>query len=237
MKTLEKYNNADTMVKRHSDLKYFTTESRVKHMRTIEYAFTHECGVAEEQFHQLRDISLASERIESGVLFHDQYTVKEENAMVQYAVVFEAVYNSLKLGIDWKKLAEYKRKEQRYSFDDYIKELGDAYDIPGCPWYSEDVNLKEWFASEKALYSHRDRVTRIYDYVYGEVKDAIYDTFSEFNEEFDDLENRGEEYINALRHHIYGIDVVEYFPCNANIEHMLKCAYVIYCIGDNLCIG
>lgn len=231
------YLDVKAMMERHSNLKYFTYENRKKHVWKINYAFTHECGVTEKQYVQLRDISLASERIENDILFDDCYTVEQENAMVQYAVVFEAVYNSLKLGIDWGKLAEYKHREHWFSFDDYIKELGDAYDIPGCPWYSEDVNLKEWFSSEKALYSHRDRVSRIYDAVYGEVQEAIYDTFSEFNEEFDDLENRGEEYINTLRHHIYGIDIVEYFPCNANIEHMLKCAYVIYCIGDNLCIG
>lgn len=231
------YIDVKAMMERHSNLKYFTYENRKKHVWKVKYAFTHECGVTEKQYVQLRDISLASERIENDILFDDCYTVEQENAMVQYAVVFEAVYNSLKLGIDWGKLAEYKHREHWFSFDDYIKELGDAYDIPGCPWYSEDVNLKEWFSSEKALYSHRDRVSRIYDAVYGEVQEAIYDTFSEFNEEFDDLENRGEEYINTLRHHIYGIDIVEYFPCNANIEHMLKCAYVIYCIGDNLCIG
>lgn len=231
------YMDVKAMMERHSNLKYFTYENRKKHVWKIKYAFTHECGVTEEQYRHLRDISISSEDIEKDIFFNDCYTEEQENAMVQYAVVFEAVYNSLKLGIDWGKLAEYKHREYWFSFDDYIKELGDAYDIPGCPWYSEDVNLKEWFSSEKALYSHRDRVSRIYDAVYGEVQEAIYDTFSEFNEEFDDLENRGEEYINTLRHHIYGIDIVEYFPCNANIEHMLKCAYVIYCIGDNLCIG
>lgn len=223
------------MIERHSNLRYFLADNRKRHIRTTKYAFTHECGVNRDQYYNLLNISMASEDIENDIGFHG-YTTDDEISLVQNAIMFEAVYNSLKLGIDWGKLAEYKHREHWFSFDDYIKELGDAYDIPGCPWYSEDVNLKEWFSSEKALYSHRDRVSRIYDAVYGEVQEAIYDTFSEFNEEFDDLENRGEEYINTLRHHIYGIDIVEYFPCNANIEHMLKCAYVIYCIGDNLCI-
>ncbi len=237
MKTSTKYDNAADMIKRHSDLKYFAADSREKHVQKVKYAFTHECGVTEAQYHQLRDISISSKDIENDICFHDCYTAEQENTMVQYAIVFEAVYGSIKLGINWAKLANCKHRECWFSFDDYIKELGDAYDIPGCPWYSKDVNLKEWFSSEKALYSHRDRVSRIYNYVYGEVKDAIYDTFSEFNEEFDDLEKCGGQYIDALRHRIYGIDIVEYFPCNANIEHMLKCAYVIYCIGDNLGIG
>ena len=156
--------------------------------------------------------------------------------MVQYAVVFEAVYNSLKLGIDWEKLAEYKNREHWFSFSDYLKELADAYDIPecACMHFSKDVNIKEWFASEKILYRNRDRIYRIYNAVPEDVHLAIETIFSEFDEEFDNLERYGCDYIDLISHHIYGVEIESYFPCDVDLSHMFKCAYVIYRIGDKL---
>ena len=229
------YMDVKAMMGRHSNLKYFTYENRKKHVWKVKYAFTHECGVTEEQYHQLRDISISSEDIEKDVLFDDCYTEEQENAMVQYAVVFEAVYNSLKLGIDWKKLAKYKRIEHWTTFSDYLKDMKEMFNANtsnGYGWYDENVNPEEWFKSEKSFYRHLDNVYEIYNALPEELQGSLKFIMEEFDSIFSTIDEYSDEYLGALIAHIMDPDCC--FPHPEEINRFLKCAYVICCMGKCL---
>lgn len=224
--------NVAMMIERHRDLKYFLSDNREKHLQTIQYAFIHECGITEDQYCNLVNISGKSHDIERNLGCH--CTDEDENIMVQSAIIFEAVYNSLKLGVDWDKFADCKRKQYTYKYSNYIQFVRDLYDVPGeCNWYSDDVNLKEWFSSQKTLYRHVDRVYRIYNSVSKELQISVDAEMDAFMAQLEIFENGATAYLDALGCGA-NLDIMEYIPSAYHIDDMLKSAYVIYCIGNGL---
>lgn len=234
MKTLSKYNNeeADLMFERHNDLQYFKYCNREKAVSEIEYAASHNCGISMDLFYGLHRIHYSSKMLE----YHARkYGVvpKYENIMVHNAIIFEAIYKNLKLGINWKKVASCRHAERWCDTSAYFrrsyKVYNDncqlfAYPIPS--WFSDDINPEAWFKNQDAFYTRYYKVICAYKALPDEARDDVFPSMVKFIEISQDILCNACLYLAALQR---GNDSTEYeYPSRLDIDSMLKCVYKIY---------
>lgn len=172
-------------------------------------------------------------RRKKSIMLINMVVISMENAMVHNAITFEAIYNNLKLGIDWKKVASCRHAEQWCDASAYFrrsyKVYNDncqlfAYPIPS--WFSDDVNPETWFKSQDAFYKHYYKVICAYKALPDEARDDVFPSMVKFIEISQDILCNACLYLAALQR---GNDSAEYkYPSRWDIDSMLECAYKIY---------
>lgn len=228
---IECNNEEANMFEQHKDLQYFKCCNRENAINEIEYAASHNCGVTMEQFYDLHRIHYSSKMLEYHA--HKYGSAKYENVMVHNAITFEAIYKNLKLGIDWKKVANCHHAERWHDASAYFlrsyKVYNDncqlfAYPIPS--WFSDDVNPEAWFKSQDAFCTRYYKVICAYKALPDEARDDVFPSMVKFIEISQDILCNACLYLAALQR---GNDSAEYkYPSRWDIDSMLKCVYKIY---------
>lgn len=229
MKALIEYNNEETnlMFEQHKDLQYFKYCNREKAIDEIEYAASHNCGITMDQFYDLHRIHYSSKMLEYHALKYGCST-KYENIMVHNAIIFEAIYKNLKLGIDWKKVANCHHAERRYDASAYFRRLYYANYSSSTPrpsWFTDNINPETWLKSQDIFYKQYYKVLRAYEALPAEEQENVYQFMVSFIGISQDILCNAYSYLAALQR---GNDPECEYISMQDINLMLKCAYIIY---------
>ena len=236
-----KNKDVDLMFEQHKDLQYFKYCNREKAINEIEYAASHNCGVSMSQFYDLHRIHYSSKMLEYHIRKHG-CSIKYENMMVHNAIIFEAIYTNLKMGIDWEKVASCNHAEQWCDASAYFrrsyKVYNDNYQLfafSSPSWFSDDINPEAWFKNQDAFYARYYNVICAYKALPEEARDDVFPSMVKFIEISQDILCNACIYLSALQR---GNDSVDYkYPSTGDIDLMLKYAHVIYKACNNLNIN
>ena len=223
-----KNEETDLMFEQHKDLQYFKYCNREKAINEIEYAASHNCCVSMSQFYDLHRIHYSSKMLEYHIRKHG-CSSKYENMMVHNAIVFEAIYTNLKMGINWEKVASCHHAEQWYDASGYFSRLyNDNYQsfmYRRPSWFTDNINPETWLKSHDAFYKHYCKIICAYEALPTEEQGNVSQFWFNFIEISQDILCNACLYLAALQR---GNDPECKYVSMDDINLMLKCAYIIY---------